>query len=320
MTRARLVRLLLEVSPMEIRSYVVGVDGSVPARAAIRWAVAGARERGVGVTLVHVADDEWGAVGSVLIDEVDEDAQARLADEVAYARSLGDEVAIHGELRRGSPMAELASFSDETTMVVVGTHKTGFHYGRAFGSRSLQLANLAVGPVAIIPEAASRMRRGVIVGVDDTPAGAAAVDLAADLACEHHCELMTVRSSQSHPPLDVDSDDERRDWQLRRDDEARGSLATAVARARARQPGIVIRSRVVRRPAGAALNELARSAELLVIGDSRRARAQLGSLGAVAYDVLLNLSSPTIVVHAPVVQPESGIDRTTTEGESHVIG
>ncbi len=301
-----------------IRRYIVGADGSVPARAAIRWATAGARERGVGVTIVYVADDEWGAVGSFLIDEVDQDAQKRLADEVAYARSLGADFELEGEVRVGSPMTELASFSDAETMVVVGTHKTGFHYGRAFGSRSLQLANLATGPVAIIPEAASRMRRGVIVGVDDTPAGAEAVDLAADLACDHDCELMCVRSSDARAPFDVERADQRQDWQLRRDDEARGILATAVARARRRQPDVVIRSRVVRRPAGAALNDLARSAELLVIGDSRRAEAQLGSLGAVAYDVLLNLSSPTIVVHAPVVV---GIaDQTQTEGETHVIG
>ncbi|QNE36979.1 universal stress protein [Leifsonia shinshuensis] len=303
---------------MEIRRYIVGVDGSVPARAAIRWALAGARERGVGVTLVHVADDEWGAVGSRLIEEVDQDAGKRLDEELDYARSLGTGVPVGGEVRLGSPMAELASYSDPGTMIVVGTHKTGFHYGRAFGSRSLQLANLATGPVAIVPEAASRMRRGVIVGVDDTPAGEAAVDLAADLACDHHCELMTVRSSEAHVPFDVEDGDERRDWQLRRDDEARGVLASAVSRARARQSGIVIRSRVVRRPAGAALNELARSAELLVIGDSRRAHAQLGSLGAVAYDVLLNLSSPTIVVHAPTAEVRR--EQSRTEGESHVIG
>lgn len=301
-----------------IRRYIVGADGSVPARAAIRWATAGARERGIGVTIVHVADDEWGAVGSLLIDEVDQDAQNLLADEVAYARSVGGDLPVEGELRTGSPMTELASFSDAGTMVVVGTHKTGFHYGRAFGSRSLQLANLATGPVAIIPEAASRMRRGVVVGVDDTPAGAEAVDLAADLACDHHCELVCVRSSDARAPFDVDRADERQDWQLRRDDEARGILATAADRARRRQPGIVIRSRVMRRPAGAALNDLARSAELLVIGDSRRAEAQLGSLGAVAYDVLLNLSSPTIVVHAPVAVRVG--EHTHPEGETHVIG
>lgn len=308
---------------MNISRFVVGVDGSVPARAAIRWTVRLAGERKAPVTLVRVADDEWGAVGAELIDEVDDDARQLLADDLAYARSVGVGVDIRGELRRGSPMAELAGLSDQETMLVVGTHKTGFHYGRAYGSRSLQLANLAIGPVAVIPEVASRMRRGVVVGVDETAAGNAAIDLAADLACDRSCELMVVRSSEASSRIDVDRVDDQRDWLLRRDDAARGILASAVARARARQPEIVIRSKVVRRPAGAALNELARSAELLVIGDSRRARAQLGSLGAVAYDVLLNLSSPTIVVHAPLQTEHTSqwhAPMQRTEGESHAIG
>lgn len=303
---------------MRIRRYVVGVDGSVPARAAVRWTIAMARRLPAPVTLVHVADDEWGAVGSQLIDEVDENAKQLLADDLEYARSLGDGVTLRAELRRGSPMAELAECSDEETVLVVGTHKTGFHYGRAYGSRSLQLANLALGPVAIIPEVASRMRRGVIVGVDDTPAGRAAVDLAADLAGLRQCELMLVRSSESRARFAVDTDDQMSDWLLRRDDDARAALVTAVTRARERQPDITIRSRVVRRPAGSALTELARSAELLVIGDSRRAEAELGSLGAVAYDVLLNLSSPTVVVHAP--PPVAHVEHTTVKGEGDVIG
>ncbi|WP_233265589.1 universal stress protein [Leifsonia sp. AG29] len=305
-----------------MRAFIVGVDGSVPARAAIRWALARATSSGAPVSLVHVADDEWGAVGTRLIDEVDAGAKQRLREELEYARALAPDVAVDGELRTGSPMVELAAFSAPDRMLVVGTHKTGFHYGRAFGSRSLQLANLAVGPVAIIPESASRMRRGVVVGVDDTPAGGAAIDLAADLACDAHCELLTVRSSNAHVPFDVDSDDELRDWQLRRDDEARGLLAAAVARARRRQPGIAIRSRVVRRPAGAALNELSRNAELLVIGDSRRPEAQQGSLGAVAYEVLLNLSSPTIVVHAPTPTGPANHRMQTdrVKGDAHVAG
>lgn len=308
---------------MNIREFVVGVDGSVPARAAVRWAIAHARERSARVTLVHVADDEWGAVGTQLIDEVDAGASRRLDEELAYARSTASPtVPIAGELRSGSPMVVLASYSRPETMLVVGTHKTGFHYGRAFGSRSLQLANLAVGPVAIVPETESRLRRGVVVGVDDTPAGFAALDLAADLACDHHCELVAVRSSSVPVPADLERDDERHDWQLRRDDEARGLLAAVVARARNRQPGITIRSRVVRRTPGTALNEVARAAELLVVGDSRREEPQPGSLGAVAYDVLLNVSSPTIVVHAP--QPslvrESAVPAHEPEGESHAVG
>lgn len=308
---------------MNIREFVVGVDGSVPARAAVRWAIAHAREHSAAVSLVHVADDEWGAVGTELIDEVDSGAGALLDEELANARSLAPaDVAVTGELRSGSPMVVLASYSRPDRMLVVGTHKTGFHYGRAFGSRSLQLANLAIGPVAIIPETESRLRRGVVVGVDDTLAGKAAIDLAADLACDHHCELVAVRSSSVHHRFETDRDDELRDWQLRRDDDARQLLAAAVARARSRQPGITIRSRVVRRTPGTALNEVARAAELLVVGDSRRDVPQQGALGSVAYDVLLNLSSPTIVVHAPVPVPvhAESVAAREPEGEAHAVG
>ena len=290
---------------MNIRSFVVGVDGSVPSRAALRWAVARSRERGAGVVLVHIADDEWDTIGTSMIDEIDEQSGALLARETAYARSLADDVRVTSELRSGSPMAELASFDAPGTMLVVGTHKTGFHYGRALGSRSLQLVNLVTGAVAVIPESASQLRRGVVVGVDDAPAGRAAVELAVDMASVRGCELVAVRSSGVPVGMDLDHDDERRDWQLRRDDQAREVLARAVARARQRQPHVIIRSRIVHRPAGAVLNELASKGELLVIGDSRRPNGRLGSLGAVAYEVLLNLSSPTIVVHAPVAAEDT---------------
>lgn len=299
---------------MEIRRYIVGVDGSLPSRAAIRWAIGHAREHGTGVVLVHVADDEWGAVGTELIDEVDSGARRLLDDEVGYARSLEGAVGLRAELRSGSPMAVLASLADTDTMLVVGTHKTGFHYGRAFGSRSLQLANLAVGPVAIVPDTESRLRRGVVVGVDDSPAASAALDLAADLACDHHCELIAVRSS-APLPRGTDRRDAAPELLSQYDDQARDLLAAAVERVRRSQPGITIRSRVVRRPPGTALNDIARGAEVLVVGDSRREQAQPGVLGSVAYDVLLNVTSPTIVVHAPPVVSSA----TQPEGESHAV-
>lgn len=291
----------MEAIIVNIRRYVVGVDGSIPARAAIRWAIERAHDNSADLTLVHVADDQWGAIGSVLVDEHNQVAMQLLADEVAYAGSLGSDVTIHADLRFGSPMMELSSYSEPSTMLVVGTHKTGVHDDRPFGSRSLQLANLAAGPVAIIPGTAPSVRRGVVVGVDDTPAGRAAIALAADWAHEHHCELTAVRStvaSATPSAFEMKSNVGRLESTTRHD-EAQAILKAAVGYAKDRQPGIVVQSRIAELPPGVSLNEFARHAGLLVIGDSRRAQAQFGSLGAVAYDVLLNLTSPTIVVHTP---------------------
>jgi nucleotide-binding universal stress UspA family protein len=182
-------------------------------------------------------------------------------------------------------------------LLVVGTHKSGFHYGRAFGSRSLQLATLADGAVAVIPESGVRMRRGIVVGVDGTDAGHEALDLAADVAVAMNAELTLVRASTATIPVSLVGD-ERQNWQIHRDNVARDALIVAVDRVRVRHPALTLRSRVVRRVPGEALNDLSRPAELLVIGDSRRQGNQPRTLGSVAYDVLLNLTAPTMVVHA----------------------
>ncbi|GAA1448904.1 universal stress protein [Leifsonia poae] len=277
---------------------IAAVDGSVPSRAAVRWAAGEAVSWGAQLVLVHVVDDEWGTISDRMVSEVSTSAERLLETDLAYALSLEEDLAVSALLLEGSPMWELSRLSTADTLIAVGTHKSGFHYGRAFGSRSLQLANLASGSIAIIPESAVRFRRGVVAGVDETPAGIAAIDCAAEEAVRRGAELTLVRASTQLPWSSTDSE-ERHDWQEWTDDAARKTLATAVERVRERCPKTIIRSRVVRRPAGAALNELARTAELLIIGDSRRPGAQPGTLGSVAYDVLLNLTSPAIVVHAP---------------------
>lgn len=280
-----------------MHAIMVGVDGSVPSRAAIRWALGNAELFRAAVVLVHVVDDEAGMVGSSVVAEIGAAAPALLELELAYARSFAPSAAIDTRLLVGSPMWELAQLSGPDVLLAVGTHKSGFHYGRAFGSRSLQLATLADGAVAIIPESAVRLRQGIVVGLDQTDAGLGALDLAADLAGAKMAELTVVRSSTSSIPAGLE-DEARPEWQLRHDEGARESLTVAVERIRMRHPGLNVRSRVVQRAPAAALNDLSRPAELLVIGDSRRPASQPGSLGSVAYDVLLNLTAPTIIVHA----------------------
>jgi nucleotide-binding universal stress UspA family protein len=298
-----------------MHAILVGVDGSVPSRAAIRWALGNAELFGAAVVLVHVVDDEAGLVGSAAITEIGAAAPELLQQELAYAQSFAPSVPTTTRQLIGSPMWELAQLSGPDVLLVVGTHKSEFHYGRAFGSRSLQLATLADATVAIIPESAVRLRRGIVVGLDETEAGLDALDLATDLAVAKATELTVVRASISSIPAGL-QDEQRQDWQLRRDEVARGSLALAVGRIRMRQPGLTVRSRVVRRGAGVALNDLSRLAELLVIGDSRRPGSQPGALGSVAYDVLLNLTAPTIVVHA-ATRATVEAQPTTTPGWSN---
>lgn len=304
---------------MNIQRIVVGVDGSVPSRAAIRWAAEEAIGLHADLVLAHVVDDEWGTVSARMIDEVGDGTNQLIEAEQTYALQFAPDLTIRTRALRGSPMWQLAALSDAVTMIAVGTHKSGFHYGRAFGSRSLQLANLAAGVVAVIPESTVRFRRGVVAGVDPTPAGWEALDHAADEAERRQAELTLVRACAP-----ARSDGFGDAYRTENDDlfeqTARTDLAAAVDRVKTRCPNATIRSRVVRRPAGAALNELARTAEMLVIGDSRRPGAQPGTLGSVAYDVLLNLTCPTMVVHATNVPTDDGAADVSAETEMETKG
>jgi Universal stress protein UspA and related nucleotide-binding proteins len=300
---------------MNIQKIVVGVDGTAPSRAAVHWACNEAAATGAALVLAQVLDDDWVTISSRMLDELRADSARLIEHEREYARGVAPSLQIGTQVLRGRAMTELARLSDDTTLIVVGTHKSGFHYGRASGSRSLQLANLTTGPIAVVPESAVRFRSGIVVGVDPSPAGLGAIDFAAEEAARRGTELTLVRASTVPLPLGF-GDDERQDWEARTDQSARKTLASAVERARKACPTATIRSRVVRRPAGAALNELARTAEMLVIGDSRR-NGPRGTLGSVAYDVLLNLTSPTIVVPGPPVRPADGSQGDAGSKEGH---
>lgn len=279
---------------------LVGVDGSGPSREAVRWAARRCAGTGSALQIVAVLDDEWGTVGVDMLAELELSAHRLVELEAEVARSLAPTTHVHVRVIHGNPIYELAAASLDAELVVVGTHKTGFIRGRVFGSKSLQLAASAVCPVAIIPESSRRIRSGVVVGVTDGPAGDAAVAFAAVEAQHARTELVLLRSHETSrvPSFDLVGaanvraaiDDER----------ALTDPILTAARNRALElgDGVVVRSRELNGRAAEALVKAGESARLLVIGASRRAGAEQYTLGHVGHDVLLNITGPTIVVHA----------------------
>lgn len=282
---------------MSGKTLLIGIDGTESSRAALRWAMRRALAIGAEVTLVRVIDDEWTTIGSRMLDELEEDSRRLLEREAEYARSLASGVAVQTRLLHGNVMRELTAASDEAEMIVVGTHKTGFINGKVFGSRSLRLAAAARTPVAIIPQGSPRDGRGVVAGVDDSPAGRLATRLAAEEA-ERTRQSLTLLRAFTVPELSTKNDDAQRE--LVQHGEARASSALAAAASLAAQtaPGLDVKTRSVRRPAAEALVDAAATAALLVIGNSRREDTDDTMVGSVSHDVLINLTGPTIVVHA----------------------
>lgn len=274
---------------------LVGVDGSAASRAAIRWALSRAALSRGPVTLVHVVDDEWGAMGERDLGEL-HPSLALVEAELAYALSIGSPVNVETGILTGDPMVELAEASRTAALVVVGTHKTGFIHGRIFGSRSLRLVAMAWCPVAVIPESSFDDRHGVVVGVDDSDAGRAAVVFAAGEAEDGGEDLTLLRATrESSGTLSGE-----RTAQV---------LDAAVRLARDSGADGAVRTRVIRRTPAESLVDSAASAKLLVIGSSRRRGTELSALGPVCHDVLLNIPGPTVVVHgdmASIAIPEKG--------------
>jgi nucleotide-binding universal stress UspA family protein len=297
-----------QVKGLVAQMILVGIDGSTPSRAAVRWSIHRAAGTGQDVVLAHIVDDEWGVVSYRLLDEVRVEAESLVATEAAFARSINPGVSVTTILREGNPMWELITAADGADLVVVGTHKTGFVRGRVFGSRSLQLAGGSPSPVAIIPESFARTRAGIVVGVNESASSRAAIAFGADEAHRLGEDLILVGAWTV--PVETEGNEAGRRTAF-----VKSRIETVLVEARATitraHEGLHIRVREVNRPAAEALVDAAASATLLVIGSTRRPGAPT-TLGSVAHDVLINLAAPTVVVHA-AAEPAGTISEKISE-------
>jgi nucleotide-binding universal stress UspA family protein len=274
---------------------VVGVEGTEPSRVALRWSMKRAATTGSDVRLITVVDSEWAGVGARILDDIHADAERLLEREAEYARSIAPDVSVETELREGDLMEELIAASQYCDLIAVGTHKTGFIHGKVFGSRSLQLAAAAHSPVAIVPQTSRRDGHGIVVGVDESDAGRSAIRFAAGEAERTGQPLIFLRASDA-PGLPEDRDDEQQERDRYFERQTRAILSEASDIAKSVDPTVEVRARSVRRPAAEALLDSSASADLLVIGSSRREGSAGRMLGSVSHDVLINLVGPTIVV------------------------
>ncbi len=278
---------------------VAGIDGSIPSRTMVEWSVkrAATMSPDAELLLIHVIDTADGD-GELGADELRTTASRMLEEETQRARSLHPHLSVRAELLEGPLVGTLIAAATEADadLIVVGTHKTGFSRGRLFGSRSLQIAAESTIPVAIIPESSRRLRSGIVVGVDESNGGAAAIEFAAAEAERTNQELTLIRCWE--PPMSRTGEAESiRMAEKAYETQAKRRLSDAVVLIHQHHRTLVTRSRSIRRPAADALLDAATSASLLVIGDASDTHSDRASLGDVGHDVLLNLVGPTVLVH-----------------------
>lgn len=257
-----------------IARYVVGVDGSRPAAAALHWVLARFRSEPLPIVVVHVVDDD-GAMGEEFHQEEARRGATLLADALAEIQAEQPGAVATSLQLQGMVAWELARHSLAGDLLVIGTHKTGYLHGRALGSRSVQIAAAAPCSVAVIPEVELRFRLGVVAGLDRAQTAPLVARMAGREAARRDQELTLIECVMPGA-------------------HSTGALDAGVAAARAECPAVPIRSRIVQRPAAEALLDVSRNSALLVLGPGSL-DATRNPIGSVLHDVLMNTSAPVLI-------------------------
>ncbi|MBB2892487.1 universal stress protein [Flexivirga oryzae] len=273
---------------------VAGVDGSPESWHALRWAADRADATAQPLHILHakgIAPIGWGrTVQDASIDNVCEQALGVVAHHASLRVSWSQP--------RQPAVSALLEASTRAAQLVIGTRGAGAVRGAVLGSVTTELAATADCPVTVVRAALTdRQRVGpVVVGVDDRPDGAAALQFAFAEAERRHVTLRATlcwrpdkwRFTQGVPMTVMNTLAARR-HQL-------DVLRRALAAPAAQHPHVYVETVLATAPATAALTESSADASLLVVGT--RGRHGMGGLllGSVSQGVMRRAHCPVAIV------------------------
>lgn len=290
-------------NPKRHHGVVVGADGSPPSQAAVRWAAGEAAMRHVPLTIAHASRVSeigasvlmWpaGQVPPELVELQEEEARRILSDAIGEAHvSTGgdDSPEIEGEIFLGGPVSTLVDLSKDAQLVVVGRRGITGLRRALLGSVSSGLVHHAHCPVAVVHEgAAPSDKLPVLVGIDGSRSSEGATAIAFDEACWRGVDLIAL-----HVWSDADMSNFSMDWETAHAS-ARNTLAERLAGWQERYPDVTVQKLVeFQRPAHQLL-ELAKRAQLVVVGSHGRGGFAGMLLGSVSSAVVQTADIPVIV-------------------------
>ncbi len=288
---------------------VVGIDGSEESATALRWAMDEARRREFSVELVHglaipVVSDAYGMVMTRPdIDELADYSEKLLVAAETAAHGYDDSVAVSTRLMNGPPAAVLLEVSKDSAGLVVGSRGLGAISGRMLGSVSVRVSAKASCPVYVIPpgfEAASAVGDPVVVGVDGSPHGDAALGLALDDALCRDATLHVV--SVYRVPWLARPTEPALIQEFQRSEQALAETIAHESLTRVQRPehsSVPVKISILEGAPSVALIEAGKDAVLTCVGTRGRTAIGRALLGSVSRAVLQEATRPVAVVHAP---------------------
>ncbi|RIQ18254.1 universal stress protein [Jiangella rhizosphaerae] len=284
---------------------VVGVDGSPDSSVALDWAIAEARLRGAPLYAVYglwmpVAAVPFGGVAVLpppdelraYSEEVLDKARQRVKD-------AAPELEMDTFLILRTPTAAILEIGGDAGLIVVGTRGLSGLGALALGSVSGRVAAHAKTPVVVVPGHRVEDDGSIVVGVDGSAHGDAALRFALREADRRSAAVVAVGAfnTQSVPMPIFDADGIAKATALeRRHTEAIVAEAVARARAATRSAAHV----TVRAEAGYPADVITgagRNAALIVVGSRGRGELRSMLLGSTSHAVLHHATRPVAVVH-----------------------
>ncbi len=306
---------------------VVGVDGSISSMAAASWAADEARRRHhrlhvVGAYLVPV-------VGHLEDDQVPEFAlNVKTSRQKTLDRAEQELGATRPDLEIVTSLVEadartaLVEASNGASLTVVGSRGSGRLVEIMLGSVALHVAAHGRSPIAVVPHGLPYPDRPVLVGVDGSPAGHAAIGYALDQAATRGVALVAILASADlaprqfgRPPVPTGGAESLLEQAV---------LSEQLAGWRGKFPHVTVREVIYRGQPAAALLRYGQhspdeqSPQLIVVGDRRDEGLGGGLLGSTSQALIAHATCPIIVVHPPVAARTRLATASTTGGSANL--
>ncbi len=280
---------------------LVGVDGSAPSNAAVRWAAREAVTRNLPLTVVHArrmptagtTGMAWPAMP--IPEEItrwqEEEAQQVLADSVKVAEGEVQGLRLDTKLIYSAPIPTLVELSKKAGLVVVGCRGQGAMAQTLLGSVGTALVRHAHCPVAVIHDEAPKHPGGpVLVGIDGSPSSELATAIAFDEASWRQTSLVALHAWNDADASSVPS----LEWSAL-EVAADKTLAERLAGWSERYPDVPVRRVVVWDHPARYLVERSEVAQLIVVGSHGRGGFAGMLLGSVGTAVVHGARAPVIV-------------------------
>jgi nucleotide-binding universal stress UspA family protein len=278
---------------------IVGIDGSEPSRAALRWATAEAKRRGARLHVVLAYHWRWPGMhpnpNGELAATSRQLAGLAVDDAVKEARELAPDVEVRGDAMLGLPAQALIDLSPDAALVVVGSRGHGGFASLLLGSVSDQVAAHALGPVAVVRGRTDTGVGPVAVGVDGSPGSDVALAVGFEEAARRGCGVAAVAAysapASAHgldlAPVVYDRDKLEAD--------VTDQVNRGLAAWRDKYPDVPVETDVVFGQAAEVLVNASRQSQLVVVGGRGRGGFDRLPIGSVVRQLLHHADCPVLI-------------------------